>query len=64
MAQYSIATDVTFNAKIMMIPSLVEMPLMRAMIRGPASLQNRSIRRICELRAVSGKRCMFISKER
>jgi hypothetical protein len=52
MAQYSIVTQLTFSAKIIIIPSFVEMPFIKAMTRGPASLQNRSIRRIWELRAV------------
>jgi hypothetical protein len=48
----SLTDVVRRRVQIIMIPSFVEMPLIKAMTRGPASLQNRSILRIWELRAV------------
>jgi hypothetical protein len=42
-------------AKINDIPILIEMPLIKAITSGPASLQNRSMRRICELSSTKTK---------
>jgi len=49
-AWYSTTTEATFIPKFTNIAISVDIPLMRAMTNGPASLQIRSIRRICELR--------------
>lgn len=45
-AKYSTTTDATFIEKLMMMATSVEMPLMRAIKRGPMSLQIKSIRLI------------------
>lgn len=55
MAKYSIPTETTLRPKVVRIAILVAMPSMSDIASGPISLQNRSMRRICELRTVYGK---------
>lgn len=52
MARYSIGIDTALIPRSTKIATFVEAPLIKAMKSGPASLQNRSIRRIRALRAV------------
>lgn len=53
MVKYSAKTDNKLIAKLTRIATRVEPASRRAMANGPASLQVKSMRRICELRAGS-----------
>jgi hypothetical protein len=50
-AKYSIRTDVKLRPNTTQMAISVDTPSMKATVSGPTSLQNRSIRRICELSA-------------
>jgi hypothetical protein len=51
MAKYSTPADRALRVRVVSMATWIDIPVKSAMHRGPASLQNRSIRRICEFSA-------------